>query len=143
MLSTSIYHSADSSLNDYLQASGGCQSSRYAYSYRTFQLPSTGLYQVSLYARSAACSGCTMYARLFLDDVLVHNVYNPGPALSYYTYQRSLSQGGHQVKVGMYTTKICSGTFTSFTDDIMVGKTVSPAPSATFSPADEEGGGCL
>jgi len=143
-LDQQTYHSAPSSLIDYCQTPGiSCQSSRYAYSYRDIQLPGSGLYHVSLYGRSASCSGCTMYNRLFMDGSLVHNVYNPGPALKYYSYNQDLSQGTHQLKVGMYTTLMCSGKFRANTDDIMIGRTVSPAPAAAYSAASEDGGGCL
>jgi hypothetical protein len=143
-LDTSTYHSAPSGLIDYLQTPGiGCQSAQYAYSYRDLELPDSGLYHVSFYARSAPCGGCTMYSRMYMDSSLIHNVHNPGPKLSFYTYNQQLNQGTHQLKAGMYTTLICSGKFTARTDDIMIGRTVSPAPSANYSPAEETGGGCL
>ena len=143
-LDNAAYHSAPTSLIDYLQTPGiSCQSARYAYSYRDIALPSTGLYRIAFYARSANCSGCTMYSRLLMDGALLHNAYNPGPALSFYSYNSTLSQGAHQLMVGMYTTKICSGKFRANTDDIMIGRTVAPAPTASWSAAAEQSGGCL
>jgi len=143
-LATNQYHSAPTSLRDYLQTPGiGCQPAKYAYSKRQIDLASSGLYHVTFYARSATCGGCTMYSRVFLDSSLIHNVYNPGPKLALYGYATSLSAGQHQLKTGMYTTLICSGKFTAYADDIMIGRTVSPTPSVSYSAADEITGGCM
>jgi hypothetical protein len=84
-----------------------------------------------------------MYGRLFLDSELVHDVYNPGPALARYTYTRQAAAGGHKVKVGMYTNNICSGTFPAYHDDIMVGRTTNPAPQVSYAPGGESEAGCM
>lgn len=131
-LNGAVVHSAPTSLRNHLNAGGGgCQSNKYSYSTRTITAGQGGNHLIAFYARTSACSGCTMRHRFFLDGTQKHNITNASGAPVYKTYHQNLSAGNHSIRFGLFTNNICSGVFPAWTDDIMIGPSPNPAPSTS------------
>jgi len=107
---------------------GACGAS-YSYSLRNFTATTASTYRINFYTKSQACTGCTIYSRLFVDGTQVFSQSITG-AMAARNVSRSLTAGSHELKIGMYTTTSSSGTFPAYFDNIIVQKYVTPEPTA-------------
>ncbi len=125
---TDSFVSGPGALWTFFDAPSGGTGAGFVRATHSFMAPVAADYTLDLWARSAPCSGCTMFF-----DVLVDGQYltRDGTAQGAFE-QRSyglpgLSAGEHLLTLGMYTTAAASGRFQATCDDVRIS-TLAPVP---------------
>ena len=92
-----------------------------------FNAPVTATYTLSLWARSAPCSGCTMSYDVLVDGVSLTRSFAPSAFEQRSFTLTGLTAGTHTLTLGMHTTAASSGRFQASFDDVSI-TTLAPVP---------------
>jgi PEP-CTERM motif len=112
----------------YFNAPSGGTGAGFVRATHSFTAPVAADYTLDLWARSAICSGCTMFFDVLVDG---QSLTRDGTAQTAFS-QRSFSLAGltagqHQLTLGMYTNAASSGRFQASFDDVRIS-TLAPVP---------------
>lgn len=104
----------------------GCGSSVASRHSKSFTVQTSGNYEIQAVMFGSTCSGCTVTARLFVDNQQIFakpgqrlGVTPPQPPASFSAVV-PLTAGQHSIQIGMTSTLACSGTFQGEFDNISI-----------------------
>lgn len=123
-------HEGLGALWTYFDAPGGGQGAGQVRASRVFNAPVAADYTLSLWARSAPCSGCTMFYDVLVDGVSLARTAAPNAFEARSFTLSGLSAGDHVLTLGIYTTAASSGRFNATFDDVRI-TTLAPVPEPT------------
>jgi len=119
--------SGSGALWTYFNAPGGGTGAGFVRASHSFTAPVAADYTLSLWARSAPCSGCTMSYDVLLDSNLLARTHAPNSFEQRSFSLVGLSAGVHILTLGMHTTGASRGTFQASFDDVSI-TTLAPVP---------------
>jgi hypothetical protein len=109
---------------------------------RQFSVDSAGDYSVSADLAAFPCAGCSISARVFVDNQLVlqHTgqdigiePFNATKATSQKSETIFLSAGTHEIALGVFPSQMCSGSFRAGFDNVRIGGQVSTPTASLLS----------
>jgi len=135
-----VFHSSPHSLETNFQKnpSGCVYGGGHTYAVRSFQASAAGDYLLDFYALSRPCDICKIMAEAYLDREKVFGEVIANPPMLRRNATRHLTEGAHQLTLGINTDIYCNGLFNAHFDDVIVRKYVYPEPSASIDPDDTE-----
>ena len=124
---TDSVHSGNGALWTFFDAPSGGTGAGTVRASHQFTAPVAADYTLTLWARSSACSGCTMSYDVLVDNVSLTRTFAPD-TFEQRTFQLSgLGAGTHTLTLGMHTTAASSGRFQATFDDVSI-TTLAPVP---------------
>lgn len=124
---TDSVHSGAGALWTFFNAPSGGTGAGTVRASQTFQAPVTADYTLTLWARSAPCSGCTMSYDVLVDGTLLARTHAPDGFEQRSFTLTNLAAGSHILTLGMHTTAASSGRFQATFDDVSI-TTLAPVP---------------
>jgi|JI10StandDraft_1071094.scaffolds.fasta_scaffold159787_2 hypothetical protein len=97
---------------------------------RTFVAPVAADYTLNLWAKSTACSGCTISYDVLVDGTSLTRTFAPSAFEERSFVLAGLTAGAHTLTLGMFTTLAVSGHFYSAFDDVVIS-TAAPVPEVS------------
>ena len=119
--------SGSGALWTFFDAPGGGTGSGTVRASHLFTAPVTADYTLTLWARSAPCSGCTMSYDVLVDGVSLTRTFQPNAFAQRSFTLTGLGAGEHTLTLGMFTTGASSGRFQATFDDVSI-TTLAPVP---------------
>lgn len=112
----------------YFNAPSGGTGAGFVRATHSFVAPVTADYTLDLWARSAPCSGCTMYFDVLVDGQRLTRDADAKNGFSQRSFSlTALAAGQHQLTLGMYTSGASNGRFQASFDDVRIS-TLAPVP---------------
>ena len=117
-----------SGIRDFVPGCAGSVATKHA---KSFSVSETGNYEISAVMFGSTCSGCDVFARLFIDgqQILIKKGQRLGvdPPLppSTQTAVVALPAGQHTIEIGMTSNAACFGGFSGLFDNIAITQTTA------------------
>ena len=135
-----VFHSSPYSLEtNFKKDPSGCvHGGGHTYAVRSFRASASFDYLLDFYALSRPCDICKIMAEAYLDKEKVFGEVIADTPMLRRNATRRLSEGIHQLTLGMNTDIYCNGVFNAHFDDVIIRKYVYPEPLASIEPDDQE-----
>lgn len=127
ILRTDSVASGNGALWTLFDAPGGGTGAGTVRASHAFNAPVAADYTLTLWARSAPCSGCVMSYQVLVDGNLLTTTHAPDAFEPRSFLLPNLSAGEHTLTLGMHTTGASSGRFQATFDDVSI-TTLAPVP---------------
>jgi len=112
----------------YFNAPSGGTGAGFVRATHSFMAPVAADYTLDLWARSAPCSGCTMYFDVLVDGQSLTRDGTSQTSFSQRSFSMTgLAAGQHLLTLGMYTSGASNGRFQASFDDVRIS-TLAPVP---------------